>query len=86
MNVLDACFAQIRGRGLRVVFPEGADERIVAAARRLRELDLAAPILLTNPESSDRLDAYAAAYLAGRPTRTRRWRAGWPPNRCSTPA
>ena len=50
-----------------MVFPEGADERIVAAAQRLRDMDLAAPILLTNPESSDRLDAYAAAYLADRP-------------------
>ncbi len=65
--VVEYCFAQIRGRRRRVVFPEGADERIVAAARRLRELDLAAPILLTHPETSDRLDAYAAAYLAGRP-------------------
>jgi len=50
-----------------VVFPECADERIVAAAQRLRDLDLAVPILPTNPEASDRLDAYAAAYLAGRP-------------------
>ncbi len=67
MNALETCFARIRGRRLRVVFPEGADERIAAAARRLRELDLAVPILPTNPESSDRLGAYAAAYLSGRP-------------------
>ena len=37
------------------------------AAQRLRDLDLAAPILLDHPEASDRLDAYAAAYLVGRP-------------------
>ena len=67
MNVLEACCDRIRGRGLRVVFPECADDRIVAAAQRLRDLDLAAPILLAHPEASDRLDAYAAAYLAGRP-------------------
>ena len=67
MNVLEACCARIRGRGLRVVFPECADERIVAAAQRLRDLDLATPILLAHPETGDRLDAYAAAYLAGRP-------------------
>ena len=67
MNVLERCFTRIRGRGLRVVFPECADERIVAAAQRLRDLDLAVPILLTNPASSDRLDAYAAAYLTNRP-------------------
>jgi phosphate acetyltransferase len=67
MNVLDACLAQIRGRGLRVVFPEGADERIVAAARRLRDDGLAEPIVLEQPESSGRLDAYAALYQQGRP-------------------
>ncbi len=50
-----------------MVFPEGADERIVAAAQRLRDLGLAAPILLANPERSDRLDAYAGAYREGRP-------------------
>ena len=67
MSVLDSCFARIRGRGLRVVFPEHDDERIVAAARHLRERDLAVPILLANPPGSDRLDAYVAAYLEGRP-------------------
>ena len=67
MNVLETCFAQIRGRGMRVVFPEGEDQRIVAAARRLRDEGLAEPILLERPEASDRLDAYAALYVAGRP-------------------
>ncbi|HEX8009657.1 MAG TPA: phosphate acyltransferase [Casimicrobiaceae bacterium] len=67
MNVLEACLAQIRGRGKRVVFPEAADERIVAAARRLRDDGIADPILLENPESSGRLDAYAALYLQSRP-------------------
>lgn len=67
MNVLDSCYAQIRGRGLRVVFPEHDDDRIVAAARQLREQDLAAPILPADPQSSERLDAYATAYLARRP-------------------
>lgn len=67
MNVLDTCLARIRGRGLRVVFPEAADERIVAAARRLRDEDLAEPIVLEHPESSGRVDAYAALYQQGRP-------------------
>ena len=49
------------------MFPEHGDERIAAAAQRLRDLDLAEPILLANPEASDRLDAYVAAYLEGRP-------------------
>src|SRR5437867_1448889 len=67
MNILEKCLAQIRGRGMRVVFPEGTDERIVAAARRLRDEGLAEPILLEHPESSDRLDAYAELYLQSRP-------------------
>jgi phosphate acetyltransferase len=66
VSALATCCDRIRGRGLRVVFPECADERIVAAAQRLRDLDLALPILPVNPEASDRLDAFAAAYLAGR--------------------
>jgi phosphate acetyltransferase len=67
LNVLEACFAQIRGRGLRVVFPEASDERIVAAAQRLRDDGLALPILLEHPAASPRLDAYSALYRVGRP-------------------
>ena len=67
LDILEACFERIRGRGLRVAFPETADERIVAAAQRLREARLAEPVLVANPEASDRLDAYAELYLQGRP-------------------
>ena len=67
MPVLEGCFERIRGRGLRVVFPETHDERIVEAARRLRELGLAEPILPEHPEASARLEAYAALYREGRP-------------------
>jgi len=66
MNVLEACRDQIRGRGLRVVFPESGDARIVEAARRLRDEKLAEPILLHAPESSGRLEAYAALYRENR--------------------
>ena len=66
-KVLEHCMEAIRGRGLRVVFPEGHDERIVAAAAQLREARLAEPVLVTDPGSSQRLDAYARLYLAGRP-------------------
>ena len=72
MNVLESCFDAIRGRGLRVAFPEHDDERIVAAARRLRELELAVPVLLDIPPTSDELDAYSAAYLEGRPDANRK--------------
>jgi phosphate acetyltransferase len=37
---------RIQGRGLRIVLPEGNDERILAAYRRLRGENLADPLLL----------------------------------------
>ena len=66
-DVLESCYARIRGRGLRVVFPEGADDRVIAAAQRLREEDLAQPLLVANLATSNRLDAYAALYREARP-------------------
>ena len=44
-DIVDACMAQIRGRGKRLVFPEGNDARIVAAARRLQDTAIAVPVL-----------------------------------------
>ncbi len=78
MNLLDSAKARIRGRGLRVVFPEADDERIVAAARRLEQEGLAVPLMLREAAGDDKgaagggpadasLDAYAAAYLQLRP-------------------
>ncbi len=88
-DIVDACKAQARGRGKRLVFPEGHDERIVAAARRLLDEQIALPILLgapaeieaaaarahvsldgivtVDPQSSERLGAYASLYAASRP-------------------
>lgn len=66
-SIIDRCIDKIRGRGLRVVFPEPDDERIIAAAKHLRDAHIAEPILLRDPASSERLGAYAALYLGGRP-------------------
>jgi phosphate acetyltransferase len=52
---------------MRIVLPEGTDERIIAAAQRLRDQDIAEPILLENPASSSRLNEYAELYVQGRP-------------------
>jgi phosphate acetyltransferase len=49
------------------VFPEAGDERIAAAAARLRDDALADPILLDRIETSARLEHYAALYREGRP-------------------
>jgi phosphate acetyltransferase len=88
-DIVEACIAQARASPKRLVFPEGQDERIVAAARRLKDGGTAVPVLLgargeveaaaaragvpldgiilIDPETSDRLQAYAALYSAGRP-------------------
>ena len=77
-DVIDACIAQARASHKRLVFPEGNDDRIVAAARRLKDERIAVPILLgagtapegvevLDPEKSGRLGAYADLYTAGRP-------------------
>jgi phosphate acetyltransferase len=45
-DIVDACMAQARASGKRLVFPEGYDERILAAARRLKDDGIAFPIVL----------------------------------------
>ncbi len=88
-DIVDAWMELARARGKRLVFPEGNDERIVAAARRLQDARIAVPVLLgtraeigaaaararvslegmatLDPQDSERLEAYAALYAAGRP-------------------
>lgn len=67
MGVIENCLAKVRGRGLRVVFPEASDERIIAAAKRLREEGIAHPILPDSLAMGSRVDVYAALYVEGRP-------------------
>ncbi len=46
-----SCFKEkISGKGLSVVFPEGSDERIIQAARRLKDEAIAQPLVLGKPE------------------------------------
>ena len=59
-DVIDACIAQARAGGKRPVFPEGHDERIVAAARRLKDFGIATPVLV-----GTRGEVGAAAVRAG---------------------
>lgn len=58
-DIVETCIAQVRGRGKRLVLPEGHDERIVAAARRLKDGGIAIPLLL-----GARADIEAAAARA----------------------
>ena len=45
-NIIDELKAKINGKGLKIVFPESNDERIVEAAVRLAEEGLVEPILV----------------------------------------
>jgi len=50
---ISSCFKQkVSGKGLSVVFPEGNDERIIRAARILKDDGIAEPILLARPEQT----------------------------------
>jgi phosphate acetyltransferase len=60
IDVVAACIAQARAHPRRLVLPEGHDERIVAAARRLRDEGIAVPVVLGTPAEVE-----AAAQRAG---------------------
>lgn len=46
MSSIDTFIDSVRGKGLSVVLPEGDDERVMQAARRLVDEDIARPVLL----------------------------------------
>lgn len=54
MDIVAACMAAVTGRGLRVVLPEGGDDRILAAAVKLARAHLARPIVLTSDFAATR--------------------------------
>jgi phosphate acetyltransferase len=66
MDILETARTRIRGRGYKVVFPEGGDERVVTAARRLEDQKLAEPIVLDGAAVTH-VERYAALYREGRP-------------------
>jgi len=51
MSFMDGVRDRVRGRGLRIVLPEGQEERAQRAALLLRDQDLARPILLGAEEA-----------------------------------
>jgi phosphate acetyltransferase len=50
VDLFEGLKKKISGRGLKIVFPEGLDERIVRAAARLAEENLLTPIMVGNIE------------------------------------
>jgi len=88
MDIVKSFAEKVKGRGFSVVLPEGSDERIIQAARKIKDQGLAEPIVLgksekveaaiekagvsidgikiIDPRQSDRLTAYAQAYVGDR--------------------
>jgi phosphate acetyltransferase len=46
MSFMDDVYAKVKGKGRRVVYPEGLEERAIRAAGWLRERDLVRPVLI----------------------------------------
>jgi phosphate acetyltransferase len=62
VDILERLFERARRRRRRIVLPEVGDERILEAARKLKDEGLAEPILPLEPETSPRLRTYAELY------------------------
>ncbi|NIP25889.1 MAG: phosphate acetyltransferase [Phycisphaerae bacterium] len=65
MDIIGSFKEKARGKKLSVVLPEGRDERIIQAARRLKDEDLAQPIVLGSPEQLEAAIDKAGVDLAG---------------------
>ncbi len=46
MSFMETVYAKVKGRGARVVYPEGLEERALRAAAWLRDRDLVVPVLV----------------------------------------
>ena len=56
MSFMEDVYDKVKGRGARVVYPEGLEERALRAARLLRDRDLVVPVLI-GPEKAIRAKA-----------------------------
>ena len=65
MDIIGSFKAKARGRNLSVVLPEGRDERIILAARKLKEEAIAEPIVLGTPQQIEAAIAKAGVGLDG---------------------
>jgi phosphate acetyltransferase len=65
MDIIGGFKAKARGKNLSVVLPEGRDERIIQAARILKDEDIARPIVLGKPEQIEAAIEKAGVNLDG---------------------
>lgn len=50
MDIIKSVESKVKGKNFRVVLPEGSDERIIKAARIIKDKDIANPIVIGAPE------------------------------------
>ena len=67
MSVIDEAKAKIKGRGMKLVMPEGEDARIQEAAARLKAEGLAEPIVFGAEDVPEHGSQHVAILLARRP-------------------
>jgi phosphate acetyltransferase len=65
MDIIGGFKEKARGKNLSVVLPEGRDERIIQAARRLKDEDIAQPTVLGRPEQIEKAVEKAGVDLGG---------------------
>lgn len=65
MTILNSFEEKVRGKDLSVVLPEGGDKRIIQAARKLKDENLAQPIVLGKPEQIEMAAEQAGVSLDG---------------------
>ncbi|RBP39907.1 phosphate acetyltransferase [Garciella nitratireducens] len=55
MNLFEDLKSKIRGKNIRIVFPEGTDIRVLGATVRLKKDDLVEPVLLGDPKEIQKI-------------------------------
>jgi len=65
MSFVDSFVEKVKGKSLSVVYPEGQDARVLSAARRVADENIARPIVLGKPEQIEAAATEAAVSLDG---------------------
>lgn len=64
MELFTSLKQKVQGHGLKIVFPEATDPRILKAAQRLQQEELIEPVFLGNPEAVQQAAAAAQVDLS----------------------
>jgi phosphate acetyltransferase len=65
MDIISSFKEKVRGKNFSVVLPEGGDERIILAARKIKDHGIAEPVVLGKPEEIEAAAVKAAVKLDG---------------------